>query len=120
VSRKRKKPSRNPAKIAQVREAAESAMGEFTHAMRSLGEDALERARQAVLDAGATEEQVDQLMRMARARIAWEALEIGQVQVFEWVMAPVANELELLDQLYDKAVELKLPELAGEELPDER
>lgn len=106
MSKRRKKTRGNPAKQDAVRLAAASAYDELTMFMRQMGEEAMEKARGAVLARGATEAEIDELLRQARLRIAYEALEVGQMGVFEWVIAPVVNEFELMEKFFAKAEEL--------------
>jgi D-mannonate dehydratase len=96
VSRKRKKNSTNPAKTGRfLGPNARAEWEEFTSGLRDITEKAMDESRQALLDLGASEEQIDTLLRVQRCRIGYEALEIGQVEVFNWVVAPVSNEIDI-------------------------
>jgi len=112
MSKRRKTTRGNPARRDRVNKARASAYGELTQYMRTIGSEALDTARQEVIDAGASEFQADKLMRLMRLRIAWEALEAGAPQVFEWVMEPVADEADILGimgLLGDKTDEIGMP-----------
>ncbi len=112
MSRKRKVTRGNPARQDRIRKAGLDAYTQFAEHMRTIGSEALDAARQEVIDAGASEFQADKLLRMARLRIAWEALEAGAPQVFEWVMEPVVDEMDIMGimhQLSDKADEIGKP-----------
>lgn len=112
MSKKRKITRGNPARQDRINQAKQSAQGELANYMRTLGSEALDKTRQEVIDAGASEFLADKLLRMARLRIAWEALEAGAPQVFEWVMEPVVDEIEIMGimtALEEKADEIGTP-----------
>lgn len=112
MSRKRKITRGNPARKDLINQARQGAYDEFAMHMRTIGSEALDNARQEVIEAGASEFQADKLLRMARLRIAWEALEAGAPQVFEWVMEPVMAEMDIMGimhQLGEKADEIGTP-----------
>lgn len=113
MSKRRKKTRGNPAKHRPNRIPVPGAYDEFLGFMRTTAENGIDDARQSLLDAGATDEQIDRLMRVHRCRIAYEALEIGDVDLFEWLVAPVANELEMR-QLIEKAEDLGMPKIDEE------
>ena len=112
MSRKRKVTRGNPQRQDRINKARQDAYSEFANHMRTIGSEALDKARQEVIDAGPSEFQADKLMRMMRMRIAWEALEAGAPQVFEWVMEPVVDEMDIMGimhQLADKTDEIGEP-----------
>lgn len=114
MSKRRKKTRGNPAKDEQLRRQAVTTSREFLDFMRDSAEDGIDGAREALLEAGATDEQIDRLMRVHRCRIAYEALEIGDIDTFERVLAPVTNELEVR-ALIDKANDLGMNEYLGDD-----
>lgn len=112
MSKKRKTTRGNPQRQDRIEAARIGAYQEFTAHMRTIGSEALEVTRNEVIAAGASEFLVDKLLRMARLRIAWEALEAGAPQVFEWVMEPVVDEMDIMGimhQLGEKADEIGTP-----------
>jgi hypothetical protein len=109
MSKRRKTTRGNPAKADQIRIEAQGAWDDFMEFMRDSVESGMDKARKELLEAGASEEQIDRLMRVHRCRIAYEALEAGDVHGFERITAPVANEIEI-QQLIGKANELGMDE----------
>lgn len=102
MSRKRKKNSGNPARRGPIPASMKAEWLEYVGGLKDLAEAAMDKARRELLEAGATENQIDMLMRTHRCRIGYEALEIGQVEVFDWVVAPVANEIDIRLALGDE------------------
>lgn len=105
MSKKRKKNSVNPARAALRREQARQDWQELLGFMGVTAEQGLEECRKDLLGSGATEEQIDQLMRLHRCRMAYEALEAGDVEAWDRLMAPLGNEQEVR-QMIDKGNEL--------------
>lgn len=114
MSKRRKKTRGNPAKADQSRIQVLGDYGGFLPYMRQVAEDGIDDARQNLLKAGATEDQIDTLMRVHRCRIAYEALEVGDFDTFERVVAPIQNEIEIR-QFISRAEELGMPPADKEE-----
>lgn len=105
MSKRRKKNSVNPAKAAQEREEAGRAYEEFMAFMKQTAEDGMDKVLEDLQNEGASDASVEQLIRMMRCRVAYEALEAGDVDGFERITAPIADALDVMG-LFDKAEEL--------------
>jgi uncharacterized phage protein gp47/JayE len=118
VSKRRKRVGGNPANRNRSRHTAgyeaDRARREFLAYMIKIAEDNLETASNELLAAGATWEQIEAHRRAMRCKIAAEALAIDAIDVFEWAVEPLVNEVEFMN-IIAKAKELGMDNPQEEE-----
>lgn len=108
MSKKRKKTGGNPAnRHRHTADCSHSnpAYDEFVAMLAQMADDALADSGNALIEAGATWEQVEAHRRAMRCKIAAEGMEAGSVEIFEWVMGPILNEIEFM-KIIEKAEEM--------------